>query len=134
MSATVSAALLITFAGAMAIADTEFAWTARYADSAVLAVLSAGFAFVPVKMLREAWADILQMAPTPLEEKVKTVMEAFISRHGLSTYSSYISRFGRATFIELHIVLPSDFALASVATLDDLRREIAEGLGAASPR
>lgn len=134
MSATVSGALLLAFAAAIAIADTPFAWTARYVDSAVLAVLSAGLALVPIKMLREAWSDILQIAPTSLDEEVKAVMDAFVARHGLTTYSSYVARYGRATFIELHVVLPSDFALATIATVDGLRREIADSLGPPSQR
>jgi predicted Co/Zn/Cd cation transporter (cation efflux family) len=133
MSAALSAALLVAFGLAIMVEGTAFAWAARYADSAVLAVLSAALAVLPIGMLREAWRDIFQMAPEPLDEQVRGIMAAFIERHGLVTWSSYVARVGRARFIEVHVVLPEDFPLGSVAVLDDMRREIADAIGAAGP-
>lgn len=133
MSTVISGALLLTFAIALALEGTSWAWAARYADPLVLAALSAGIAFMPIAMLREAWRDIFQMAPTPLNALVERVMDGFIETHGLATYSSYVARVGRAQFIEVHVVLPDDFPLQRIATLDAMRREIALALDAARP-
>jgi predicted Co/Zn/Cd cation transporter (cation efflux family) len=133
MSAALSAALLVAFGFALAVEGTALAWLARYADSAVLALLSAILAAMPVRMLREAWRDIFQIAPTPLDETVRRVMADVVARHGLVTYSSYVARVGRAQFIELHLVLPSDFVIGDVSVLDALRREIADAIGGGGP-
>ena len=133
MSMVISGALLVTFTVALALEGTAWAWTARYADPLVLAALSAGIAFMPIAMLREAWRDIFQIAPSPLSGLVEQVMDSFVERHGLSTYSSYVARVGRAQFIEVHVVLPSDFAIGHVGRLDAMRAEIALALGAAGP-
>ena len=133
MSMIISGALLVTFAIALALEGTSWAWAARYADPLVLAALSAGIACMPIAMLREAWRDIFQIAPTPLNALVEQVMHGFVEEHGLATYSSYVARVGRAQFIELHVVLPADFPIERIDTLDAMRREIAGALGVAGP-
>lgn len=133
MSTIISGALLVTFAIALTLGGTPYAWAAAYADPLVLACLSAGIALMPIAMLRDAWRDIFQIAPTPLDAEVKLVMDAFVARHGLTTYSSYVARVGRAQFIELHVVLPAAYPLERIATLDALRAEIAGELGGAGP-
>jgi predicted Co/Zn/Cd cation transporter (cation efflux family) len=133
MSTVISTTLLVAFAIAMALGDTDHAWAARYADPMVLAVLSAGLALMPIAMLREAWRDIFQIAPTPLDDRVKRVMDDFVARHGFATYASYVARVGRAQFIEVHVVLPADYPVQHIAALDALRAEIALALGAARP-
>lgn len=133
MATAISGALLVTFAIALALEDTRHAWLAPYADPLVLAALSAGIAFMPIGMLREAWRDIFQMAPTHLNVQVEQVMRDFVQKHGLAAYSSYVARVGRAQFIEIYVVLPADFRIERIATLDALRAEIAAALGAAGP-
>lgn len=133
MSAAVSAALLVAFGFALLVVDTPYAWTAAYADPAVLALLSLGLAFVPVATLRAAWRDILQVAPPELDARVAAAAAAAVRRHGLVTHASYVACSGRATFIEIHLVLPAEFPLAGVATLDRIRAEIAEALGPGGP-
>jgi predicted Co/Zn/Cd cation transporter (cation efflux family) len=133
MSAALSGALLVAFGFALAVEGTPLAWLARYADSAVLALLSAVLAAMPAKMLREAWRDIFQIAPTPLDETVRRVMAEVVARHRLVAYSSYVARVGRAQFIELHVVLPGDFVIGDVAVLDALRQEIADAIGGGGP-
>ena len=130
MATIISGALLVTFAVALALEGTHWAWAARYADPLVLAALSAGIAFMPIAMLREAWRDIFQMAPSPLNALVERVMADFVQQHGLTTYRSYVSRVGRAQFIEVHVVLPAEFPVQRIDTLDAMRREIAQALDA----
>lgn len=56
-------------------------------------------------------------------------MEAAQARHGFDDYVSYVQKHGRARFIEIHVVLPADYPVDNVATLDGLREEISTGLG-----
>ncbi len=133
MATAVSAALLVAFGYALLVEGTALAWTAALADPAVLALVSLGLAFMPIATLRRAWQDIFQMAPGPLDAAVEAAARGSVERHGLETFTSYVARAGRATFIEIHLVVPADFSLGKVATLDRIRREIAEELGPPRP-
>jgi cation diffusion facilitator family transporter len=133
MATAVSAALLVAFGYALMVEGTALAWTAALADPAVLALVSLGLAFMPIAVLHQAWQDIFQMAPGSLDAAVEAAARRAVERHGLATFTSYVARAGRATFIEIHLVLPADYPIDSVATLDRIRREIAEELGPARP-
>ena len=74
---------------------------------------------------------MLGSAPDHLDDKVREVMDAAQAKHGFDDYVSYVQKHGRARFIEIHVVLPADYPVGSVATLDGLREEISPGL--ASP-
>ena len=49
------------------------------------------------------------------------------------TYTSYAAKIGRAQFIEIHIVVPLGYPIASVEELDAIRREIVDALGGNGP-
>jgi predicted Co/Zn/Cd cation transporter (cation efflux family) len=83
-----------------------------------------------LKILRPALRDVLGIAPDQLDDKVREVMDAAQARHGFDDYVSYVQKHGRARFIEIHVVLPADYPVDKVATLDGLREEISTGLGA----
>ena len=72
---------------------------------------------------------MLGIAPDHLDDKVREVMDAAQAKHGFDDYVSYVQKHGRARFIEIHVVLPADYPVGSVATLDGLREEISTGLG-----
>ena len=61
-------------------------------------------------------------------------MDAAIGRHGFKTYTSYVAKVGRAQFIEIHIAVPTDMRIDNVATVDAIRREIAEAIGGEGPQ
>ena len=83
------------------------------------------------KILKPALRDVLGIAPDRLDDKVRDVLEDMSARHGFEGYKTYVQKHGRARFIEIHIVLPAGYPLTSVKTLDALREEISELLGAA---
>ena len=83
------------------------------------------------KILKPALRDVLGIAPDALDDKVRDVLEDMSARHGFEGYKTYVQKHGRARFIEIHIVLPAGYPLASVKTLDALREEISALLGKA---
>ena len=81
------------------------------------------------KILGPALRDVLGIAPDTLDDQVRQVMDAAKVEHGFDDYVSYVQKHGRARFIEIHVVLPADYPVDNVATLDELREEISTGLG-----
>lgn len=134
MTALITLALLIAFSIAWLLQGTSLApWTV-YTDPAILLFLSAGLVFVPVRTVAAAFREILLVTPERMDLRVRTIMDAMKIKHGFKKYASYVAKVGRARFIEIHIVLPAEFPIASIATLDAIREEIGEEIGGAGPQ
>ncbi len=129
MTAVVSAALLVAFAFSWWLGQTRYAELAPFIDPAMLGILSAILAFMPVAALRSAVSEVLLIAPHDLERDVRIVMDDVVARHGFLGYTSYSAKVGRGRFIEVHIRVEPQTNLGSVAQVDALRDEIAHAIG-----
>jgi predicted Co/Zn/Cd cation transporter (cation efflux family) len=134
MSACVTSALLVAFAIAWTLRDTAWAYVTPYADPVVLALLTLALVFVPIRTVRKALQEMLLITPPDLDAHVRKVMDGVIARHGFKTYTSYVAKVGRAQFIEIHVAVPTGMRLDDVATVDAIRREIAEAIGGEGPQ
>ena len=74
------------------------------------------------------------MAPKDLDQRVHSVLDALMKERGFLRYTSHVARVGRVQFIEIHILVPSNFQVETVQEVDDIRREIAARLGASWPQ
>src|SRR6266481_1435951 len=129
MSAAVTSALLVAFGIAWSLRGTPLGYLTPYADPVVLALLTLALVFVPIRTVRKALQEILLITPPELDAHVRGVMDRVIAKHGFKTYTSYVAKVGRAQFIEIHVAVPSGMRLDNVATVDAIRREIAEAIG-----
>jgi predicted Co/Zn/Cd cation transporter (cation efflux family) len=134
MTALITLALLIAFSIAWALQGTSYQEWTTYVDPAILMVLSAGLIFVPMKTVVSAFKEILLVTPERMDLRVRKILDEMKVKHGFKKYASYVAKIGRARFIEIHIVLPANFPIASIATLDAIREEIAEEIGGAGPQ
>jgi cation diffusion facilitator family transporter len=134
MSAAVTSALLVAFGIAWALRGTAYGYLTPYADPVVLALLTLALVFVPIRTVRKALQEILLITPPELDAHVRNVMDRMIAKHGFKTYTSYVAKVGRAQFIEIHIAVPTGMRLDNVATVDAIRREIAEAIGDEGPQ
>ncbi len=134
MSAAITSALLLAFAVAWALEGTRYAHLTPYADPLVLAALTLVLVFVPIHTVRKALTEILLITPPDLDARVRRVMDDVVARHGFKGYTSYVAKVGRAQFIEVHVSVPPETPLDSVAKADALRREIAAALGGEGPQ
>jgi predicted Co/Zn/Cd cation transporter (cation efflux family) len=134
MSALIGAGLLLAFGAAILARGTRFDHLIRYADPAILAVLTAILFFLPVGAVARALREIFQVAPAGLDRRIRAFMDELTTRRGFLTYTSYVARVGRARFIEIYIVLPADYPIASIAELDAIRAEIGEFIGDPGPQ
>jgi len=129
VDAMLSVGLLISFLTALLLKSQGYGEWAVYVDPLILILLALSMLAPAFKILRPALRDVLGIAPDQLDDKVREVMDAAQARHGFDDYVSYVQKHGRARFIEIHVVLPADYPMDSVATLDELREEISTGLG-----
>lgn len=130
LSALITTALLIAFGAALLMQGTAFEHWTRYADPLVLALVSLLLLPLPFRDARESFGEILLMSPPELDAQLRAVMTAFVRRHGFLDYRSYLSKTGRARFIEIAILVPPDLSLP-VSAIDAMRAEIGEAIGGA---
>ena len=133
MSAFITLALLVAFAGAIAMKDTPLEYLTPYVDPAVLAILAPALLFVPLRTARHAFAEIFLITSKEMDADVKAAAEAAVARHGFTSFSSYAVEVGRARFIEISFLVPADLPVASVSDFDAIRHEIAGALGGTGP-
>lgn len=134
MSGAISLALLIAFAIAQFMEGSRYQHLTPFVDPFVLAIMSTFLFFVPMSTVRNALSDIFLIAPFSLDEKVRLFLDDLIIRYGFKTYSSYVAKIGRAQFIEIHIVVPPEYPISSIESLDLIRHEIAVAMGGDSPQ
>lgn len=134
MTALITLALLIAFSVAWCLQGTAYEPWVVFVDPAILLVLSAGLIFVPMKTVMAAFREILLVTPERMDLRVRAIMDDMKRKHGFKKYASYVAKIGRARFIEIHVVLPANFAIPSIATLDAIREEIGEEIGGAGPQ
>ncbi|MEB2516134.1 cation transporter [Pseudomonas sp. YuFO20] len=129
VDAMLSAGLLVSFLAALLLKTQGYAEWAVYVDPLILILLALSMLAPAFRILGPALRDVLGIAPDQLDDKVNQVLAAAKIEHGFDDYISYVQKHGRACFIEIHIVLPTDYRLHSVVQLDALREEISAKLG-----
>ncbi|HHF0527019.1 TPA: cation diffusion facilitator family transporter [Legionella anisa] len=134
MSALISFSLLLAFGIAALLQGGAYGYFTPYIDPLILAILTACLIFVPMAAVRDATRDIFRMAPVDLDEKIREFLDELTKQRDFKTYTSYVAKIGRAQFIEIHIVVPMDYPISSIETLDEIRNEIALAIGEDTPQ
>jgi len=129
VDAMLSAGLLVSFLAALLLKTQGYAEWAVYVDPLILILLALSMLAPAFRILGPALRDVLGIAPDQLDDKVNQVLAEAKIEHGFDDYVSYVQKHGRACFIEIHIVLPTNYRLNSVVQLDAMREEISAKLG-----
>jgi predicted Co/Zn/Cd cation transporter (cation efflux family) len=133
MSGVITAALLIAFAGALALKDTRWAPLTPYVDPLVLTILAPAVLPVPLRTAIQAFREIFLITSRDVDAAVCAVAEQIVREHGFKSFRSYAVEVGRARFVEISFLVPPDMKLASVGDFDAIRHDIANRLGGAGP-
>jgi len=128
-SGLLNAGILAAFALALALDGTEAEQAGRYVDPAILLLLALAMLPLPLRALVQAGREILQVAPRDLDARVRSVAAELAGRHGFVDFRSYVSRAGRAQFIEIGFVGPDRSTTTTFGQLDQIRAEISQALG-----
>jgi cation diffusion facilitator family transporter len=133
VSASLSLALLVGFALAVALEGTSLQGWVPYLDAIALLAMALLMLPMPLVGLWRSMSDVLQVAPSELDAQVTAVMDAVVAERKFLDYTSYIAKAGRGRFVEIHILVPPDFHV-DVASADGLRSEVSQRLNAGEPR
>ena len=125
MSGLLSLALLVAYGIAMALDGSAYSHWVPYVDPAVLLCMSLALLPIPLKTLFITIRDVLELAPKDFDQRVRSVLDTLTKERGFLRYSSHVAQVGRVKFVEIHILVPADFRVETVRTVDDIRREIA---------
>jgi cation diffusion facilitator family transporter len=129
ISAAISSSLLIAFGIAMLTEGTHYDNFTPYIDPIILAVLTSCLIFVPIPAVRDAMRDMFLVAPFELDQKIREFLDDLVIRQRYIKYASYVAKIGRAQFIEINIVVPPNYSISGVESLDAIRREIKDAIG-----
>lgn len=129
IGASISLAVLAGFGMAAAIRGGPYDHWTPYIDSSVLLLLTIVLLPLPLGSLWHAMREVLQLAPNALDNQVQSVMRAIVDERGYLDFASYVAKIGRMRFIDIHILLPAEADLGTIAAVDEIRAEIAARLG-----
>lgn len=129
IGASISLAVLVGFGVAALIRGGPIDHWTPYIDSSVLLLLAIVLLPLPLGSLWQAMREVLQLAPNALDSHVQTVMRDIVSERGYLDFASYVAKIGRMRFIDIHILLPPNVELGTIAAVDEVRAEIAARLG-----
>lgn len=104
---------------------------ARYADSALVALLALLFLPVPLGVLRQNLREMLHMADEDeaISARVKAAMRGMHAEHDITSYTTHVAKVGRQHFIEVNILVGPGFGAKTVTQLDQLRERIWQAVG-----
>ena len=131
VSTLFSVVTLAGFALVWVLPEPMRSWWARYADSAVLALMAVLLLPVPAKIIYQNMREVLLMAnpDDEVSRRVDAAMREIAAEHDLASYSTHIAKTGRIHVIEINILVGEGFAPATVPELDALRARIWEAVG-----
>jgi len=125
---------LVTFAGFAVLPllpEPQHSLWARYADPAMVTVLSLLFLPVPIDILRQNLREVLRMAQ-PDDElvlRIERVLAGLRERHDIVSANHHVVRSGRTVFVEIDFIVGPRFAAQRIAQQDALREEIRAAIG-----
>jgi len=133
MSASITAALLIAFCVGIAVQGTRWEWISPYIDPAVLGLVCLVIIPLPLSVIRQALADMFLVTPADLKQHVDAVAQAFVERHGMLGYRTYVAKVGRSREIELFFIVPASMPARTIGEWDAWRDEIGNAIGGEGP-
>jgi predicted Co/Zn/Cd cation transporter (cation efflux family) len=129
IGASISLAVLVGFGIAAMIRGGALDHWTPYIDSSVLLLLTIALLPLPLGSLWQAMREVLQLAPDELDSHVRSVMREIVRERGYLDFASYVAKIGRMRFIDIHILLPAEAELGTIASVDQVRAEISARLG-----
>ncbi len=128
LNAVISAGVLATFVGLWLIEGTGLERYAPYVDPALVLIIVLALIAVPVRMSWNALMELLNRAPSGLTEEVRGVIEEAVDSLPVSELFVRVVQPGRTRLVAVHVVLPADTPVSSIAELDLVRAKAQEAL------
>jgi cation diffusion facilitator family transporter len=124
-----SLGVLIGFGVAWALQAAGRDELARYVDPALVALISAAFLAVPVRLLTEGSRELMGMSPpAALRERLAEVVEEVGREYGVAETFLRTSKVGARLDVEVDYVVDPDGRVRTVWDCDEVRAELARRL------
>ena len=126
MDAAFSLVTLAGFAALFVLPDPARGLWARYADSALVALLALLFLPVPLGVLRQNLREMLHMADEDeaITARVEAAMRTVRDEHDIASHTTHVAKVGRQHLIEVNVLVGPGFGAKTVPQLDRLREHI----------
>lgn len=123
-AALLGVAMVLGFGLAVALDRTVLSWLTPYIDPILVLVAAALILPTPVRMLRQAYRELLEGVPSDdVTQPVHTAVERLRANEGLSEPNVRIGKLGRKLYVELDLLVPDDGGW-SVSDADRIRRQL----------
>ncbi|SDO45123.1 cation diffusion facilitator family transporter [Alkalicoccus daliensis] len=135
MDSLVSVGVFIGFLGALVLQRFGYQGIVPYIDPVMVMLVSLYFLKFPLKEMKNAWKEVLEMAPEDnVRERVQEKVAEIEKQHKIEESFIRISRVGRTIWVEIDLVAGSDPSLESLSVQDNVREKIAEVLEGTAPK
>lgn len=119
----------LAFGVAMLIRDTGLAWLLPYIDPALVLILVAVMIRVPVTTIWENFKQVLQVAPEPeVQAEVRSLISDAARLEEDWRLKVRMVHMGRFFYVLVHIIMPPETRVESVADMDAIRSRLKQSL------
>lgn len=122
---------LVAFAAVFVIEEPLRSKWALYADPVMVSLMSLLALPVPIAVLRRSMREVLMMNETSYEvsRRLVSALDQLKSERGIVSCKPRVVKTGRIYFVEVDIVVGSDFEYQTIVQQDRLRERILKGIG-----
>ena len=126
IDAAFSLVTLLGFAALFVLEDPLRSTWARYADSALVALLALLFLPIPLGVVWRNVRELLHMSneDDAITRRVEAAMRVIRSEHDIRSHTTHVAKVGRSHLVEVNIVVGPRFELQTVEGQDGLRQRI----------
>lgn len=120
-----SVGVLVGFLIALVLESTGHADLAAYVDPGMVAITSAAFLWLPAKLLRAGFREVLTMSPAaPILEQLRTCVSDVEQHYGFAESFLRTSKVGRRLDIEIDFVVGGASRAQNVQDFDRVREDV----------
>jgi cation diffusion facilitator family transporter len=131
IDAAFSLVTLVGFAALFVLDEPQRSVWARYADSALVALLALLFLPLPLGVVIRNVRELLHMSSEDdaITGRVEAALQAIRAEHDVRSHTTHVAKVGRSHLVEVNIVVGPEFGLQTVAAQDRLRERIWASVG-----
>ncbi len=129
VNGAISACVLLAFSSILLLQDSAYAYLVPYVDPIVVVAVVLISLSIPVRMAWQALMELLNRAPPDeVTRQVKAIVEESTAHLPVTELFVRVLHPGRARLVLAHVVLPEDYPVESLSTLDTIRRDTQDRL------
>jgi predicted Co/Zn/Cd cation transporter (cation efflux family) len=134
VNGAISSAVLLAFAAILLIRNTALAFLVPYIDPSLVLIVVTISISIPVRMAWQALMELLNRAPSqPAVQAVEDIVKRCTAMLPVQKLFVRVIQPGRSRMILVHVVLPADYPVDGLPTVDAIRAATLKQLQAMHP-